>query len=337
MLHDQLSLIRTVLLVGFSVIVFWSSARAQSTLAINQGLIVETTQTLEIRWERLPSFTKAGAYLKRITPFYTWINLCTVLDTDEMAFLMGTCLQEQMRSLWSIPRPDRFRRKYLDAIARVWERNELDAITFSKAMEGMSTSEITTKDFVSVLQLVGLAALLLILFARSKAIVLNSITRIKTAGKYLFGHLVRMKEHRFSASHIGSKLEERWNALIKYDDEIRAAAEAVRPFGERVVMELGRAYFALNEDRRYLPNIVQRLIADAKQREAENRLSRFLQTANGDLCTTESISILQEAETLGYTIGIEANGTFIASKIGKGESYLRSNEDIQRFRDSIRA
>jgi len=50
---------------------------------------------------------------------------------------------------------------------------------------------------------------------------------------------------------------DRWNALLRFDDEIRAAAEKLRPFGDTWVAKLGQAYFALNEDRKYLAKINQ--------------------------------------------------------------------------------
>src|SRR5438552_1390085 len=42
----------------------------------------------------------------------------------------------------------------------------------------------------------------------------------------------------------------RWHALIRFDDEIRAAAEKLRPFGDTWVNQMGQAYLALDEDRR---------------------------------------------------------------------------------------
>jgi hypothetical protein len=58
---------------------------------------------------------------------------------------------------------------------------------------------------------------------------------------------------------------EKWNALLRYDDEIARAAQALRPYGQQWIDEFGRAFFALGEDRGYLDKIVQRLLVDAKQ------------------------------------------------------------------------
>lgn len=55
----------------------------------------------------------------------------------------------------------------------------------------------------------------------------------------------------------------RWEALVKFDDEIRAAALTLLPYGDVWVDKLGEAFFALNEDRKYLKNIVERLELEA--------------------------------------------------------------------------
>ena len=128
-----------------------------------------------------------------------------------------------------------------------------------------------------------------------------------------------------------NKVRDRWNALLRYDDEIRAAAEKLRPFGDSWVNKLGQAYFALYEDRQYLPNIVSRLIEEAERDEAQCWTIPFRQTADGNRCTEESLSILRAAEAQGYTLGVEKDKTFTVTKSGKGTTYLRSNSDIQRF------
>jgi hypothetical protein len=60
---------------------------------------------------------------------------------------------------------------------------------------------------------------------------------------------------------------EKWEALLKYDKDIAMVAQKLRPLGEKWVDEFARAFLILN-DERYLPDIVQRIIADAKE-EAE--------------------------------------------------------------------
>jgi hypothetical protein len=135
----------------------------------------------------------------------------------------------------------------------------------------------------------------------------------------------------------------RWEALVRYDDEIRAAAERLRPFGEAWVSELGKAFFTLNEERKYLPNIVSRLMAEAEaaheeeQRkldlEQEERLVRaFRVTADGKLCSKESLDILRKALALGYKLEIQRDKAIAVTRPGNVSiSYLLSNCDIQEF------
>jgi hypothetical protein len=56
---------------------------------------------------------------------------------------------------------------------------------------------------------------------------------------------------------------------------------------------------------------------------------RFRVTADGNLSTHESLNILREAEAQGYALGVEKDGAFSVTK--HGTTYLRSNDDIQRF------
>jgi hypothetical protein len=144
---------------------------------------------------------------------------------------------------------------------------------------------------------------------------------------------------------------DKWDALVQFDDEIREAAEKLRPFGEYWVDRLADAYFALHENRKYLPSIVARLTTEAEQeaaRRAERHkveiednkrrveqekairfATRFAHTADGSVCTERSLNLLRAAEAQGYNLGVQADGTFTATR--SGTSYLRSNEDIERF------
>jgi hypothetical protein len=58
---------------------------------------------------------------------------------------------------------------------------------------------------------------------------------------------------------------DRWNALVRFDEDIAPAADKLRPYGEKWVAELEHVYFSLNEDRQYLPRIVSKLLAEAEQ------------------------------------------------------------------------
>lgn len=57
---------------------------------------------------------------------------------------------------------------------------------------------------------------------------------------------------------------QKWNALLKYDQDIARVAEQLRPFGERWVDVFAQGYLALN-DKQYLPSIVQKILSDAKR------------------------------------------------------------------------
>lgn len=96
-------------------------------------------------------------------------------------------------------------------------------------------------------------------------------------------------------------MTDRWRALVRHDNEISAAAEKLRPYGDVWVDKLGQEFFALKEDRRYLDNIVHALVDEAKQeddlrsqQEALNIRRDFQQTADGEMCTEESLTILLE-------------------------------------------
>ncbi len=60
--------------------------------------------------------------------------------------------------------------------------------------------------------------------------------------------------------------ERKWAAICDYDDDIQRVAAALKPYGEKYVDELARAYLALN-DKQYLPMIVQKIVKLAKQDE----------------------------------------------------------------------
>lgn len=106
------------------------------------------------------------------------------------------------------------------------------------------------------------------------------------------------------------------------------------PFGLIWVDKLGEAFFALNEDRKYLPNIVARLseeaelaAQEAERAEALQWLARVSNTADGETTNEESIAILIELRARGYRIAKESDGTISVSR-DSGTSYLRSNGEI---------
>jgi hypothetical protein len=56
----------------------------------------------------------------------------------------------------------------------------------------------------------------------------------------------------------------KWNALVQYDPDIARLAKVLTPYGQKYVDELATAYLALN-DKAYLPMIIQKILATAKQ------------------------------------------------------------------------
>jgi hypothetical protein len=142
---------------------------------------------------------------------------------------------------------------------------------------------------------------------------------------------------RETHSRLSPEHSQRWNALLRFDSDISAAAEKVRPLGERWLDELGHAYFALNEDKDYLPNIVDRLTDEAKRDKEDHWANAFRYTFDGNLCTAESLSILREAQAQGYTLEVAQNKTISATNIGGGIrlcdriAILSSLDSLQKY------
>jgi hypothetical protein len=136
---------------------------------------------------------------------------------------------------------------------------------------------------------------------------------------------------------------DRWEALVSFDDEIRQAALKLVPFGQGWVERLGEAFFALNEDRKYLPNIVERLVEEAKhdavieaRKRALNWLVTFATTKEGEDTSEEALNVLIEAHAKGYQITKSESGIIEAKGNNTGTSYLWSNADIIRFGRSLK-
>jgi hypothetical protein len=139
---------------------------------------------------------------------------------------------------------------------------------------------------------------------------------------------------RDESTVLNADQQERWHALLRYDAEVAAAAEQLRALGEKWVGELGRSYFALNEDKRYLPNIVARLLEDAAAERAPNFGADLQQALDGTL-SASSIDILRQAENAGYRLEVE--GRSIAVCRNASRSYLYNEADVQTFGRSLRA
>ena len=133
----------------------------------------------------------------------------------------------------------------------------------------------------------------------------------------------------------------RWEALLKFDDDIAKAAEKLRPFGDKWIVEMGRAFFALNENKNYLQSIVTKLLAQATAEKAQQWSNQFRITRDGDECAEDCLDILRRAECEGYVLTIGSDGTFVATKMTEGSRhrtlavYLRSNYEIRRFGEHL--
>jgi hypothetical protein len=123
----------------------------------------------------------------------------------------------------------------------------------------------------------------------------------------------------------------RWEALVRYDPEIKEAALRLMPFGSIWVDRLGEAFFALDEDRKYLPNIVAELVREAEHLLARTWIKTFLRTQDGKDTSEEALAVLAKAQAAGCRLTREADGTIAANISGQGTSYLRSSADIVRF------
>jgi hypothetical protein len=56
----------------------------------------------------------------------------------------------------------------------------------------------------------------------------------------------------------------KWDALVAFDEDIARIEQALAPYGQSYVDQFAAAYLALN-DKRYLPAIIEKILASAKQ------------------------------------------------------------------------
>lgn len=130
----------------------------------------------------------------------------------------------------------------------------------------------------------------------------------------------------------------RWEALVRYDDEIREAAATLIPFGSHWVAKLGEAFFALGENRKYLPNIVARLTEEATLEAQEAERAEALQwlwtvrtTKEDGEISKEALAVLIELCARGFQIGKEDDGSIRITRSDRGSSFAYSNPDIMRL------
>jgi hypothetical protein len=85
---------------------------------------------------------------------------------------------------------------------------------------------------------------------------------------FLLGMVIefsRSREVTSDSTHPNVPLfdQQRWNALVAYDDDIKRIVEALSPYGPKYIDQFSKAYMALN-DKQYLPQIVQDILTTAR-------------------------------------------------------------------------
>ncbi len=100
---------------------------------------------------------------------------------------------------------------------------------------------------------------------------------------------------------------------------------------------MGEAFFALNEDRNYLSNIVNSLIEEAnlealkaERAAAVQWFAEVVHLPDGADISKRSLAVLIELRARGAQI-VRERGAVTVTMTGRGTSYVRSNEDIQRI------
>jgi hypothetical protein len=76
--------------------------------------------------------------------------------------------------------------------------------------------------------------------------------------------------------------QNKWNALVKYDPDIKRIVEALSPYGPKYISQFAAAFMALN-DKDYLPQIIQDILATAKADGAQTIPQKGEEHAEGKL------------------------------------------------------
>ena len=81
-----------------------------------------------------------------------------------------------------------------------------------------------------------------------------------------------------SPNHTAQYDQAKWNALVKYDQQIGEIASKLQPYGQKWVDEFASSYLALN-DKRYLPDILKKIAEDAAVEEEEKKSEKLRREA----------------------------------------------------------
>ncbi|MDG4554859.1 MAG: hypothetical protein P9E24_11560 [Candidatus Competibacter sp.] len=88
----------------------------------------------------------------------------------------------------------------------------------------------------------------------------------------------------------------KWNALLKYDNDIAAIANKIQPFGQKWLDEFALSYFALN-DKQYLPEIERKILDSARKEAEENKQKAIAKAeAEAEAEKKEQLRILAEKQ-----------------------------------------
>jgi hypothetical protein len=112
--------------------------------------------------------------------------------------------------------------------------------------------------------------------------------------------------------------QQKWNALVQYDPDIKRAYDYVVPLGPTYVQRLATDYFALN-DKAYLPQIVNKLVAEYNADLTDDRVVNI-----GD-SRPFSEGVLGDVKWAYFE-----DGSYVGERAGLRKKF-RSFEDLQAF------
>jgi hypothetical protein len=87
----------------------------------------------------------------------------------------------------------------------------------------------------------------------------------------------------------------KWNALLKYDNDIALMTEKLQPLGQKWVDEFASSYLALN-DKQYLPSIEQKIVAAVRAEEEHKEQQRTYEEKQKEQRRIQAEEFFQEKE-----------------------------------------
>jgi hypothetical protein len=138
---------------------------------------------------------------------------------------------------------------------------------------------------------------------------------------------------------------DKWAALLRYDDEIRLAAEELRKYGAKYEAILAADYLQIN-DKSYLTKMAERIATLAREAPPEDATDfaggltkDFSNISNwridrGETLTPRSVQIVQKASRSGWDVEYWPNSNLMFSHNQSSVSCNR-NDDIASFGDRV--